>query len=60
METQACNFHDEHSSLVGKFELTGGDDAENARWLDINKDLNLFASHTDFLRAVAEIHKAHW
>jgi ADP-ribose pyrophosphatase len=60
METHACNFHDEYSNTVGKFRLSGGDDAENARWLDLNKDLDLFASHIDFLRAVASIHQAHW
>ena len=60
METIACNFHDEKGDLVGSLDLKGGDDAEHAIWLDLNKDLKLFASHVDFLHHVANLHKAHW
>lgn len=60
METIACNFHDEHGDIVGQFKLQGGDDAEKATWHDLSSKLKLFASHVDFLRQVAIIHKAHW
>lgn len=60
METIACNFHDEQGDVVGSFKLEGGDDAENARWLDLSGKLKLFASHVDFLREVASIHNANW
>ncbi len=60
METIACNFHDETGDLVGKLLLKGGDDANHSKWIDLNKNLRLFASHYDFLEQVVTIHNAHW
>jgi hypothetical protein len=60
METIACNFHDEAGDTVGTFKLEGGDDAEHAQWHELSSTLKLFASHVDFLREVASLHKAHW
>lgn len=37
-----------------------GDDAIGVKWIDINKDLKLFASHSDFVKKVAEMHDANW
>jgi ADP-ribose pyrophosphatase len=60
METIACNFHDETGTLVGSFNLVGGDDAEHATWMEMSSNLRLFASHVDFLREVANLRNAHW
>ena len=60
METIACNFHDETGNLIGSFELKGGDDATHAQWIELNSNLKLFASHSDFLQQVATIRDAHW
>ena len=60
METLACNFHDDSSEIVCHFKLEGGDDAENAKWIDLSSKLSLFASHKDFLRAVCTLRDAHW
>jgi ADP-ribose pyrophosphatase len=58
METIVCNFHDDTSEIVGKFQLKGGDDADKATWMDLTASLDLFASHADFLRSVAYSHGA--
>eukprot|EP00050_Salpingoeca_kvevrii_P002038 m.185860 g.185860 ORF g.185860 m.185860 type:complete len:1506 (-) comp10522_c1_seq1:295-4812(-) len=60
IETTAMNFHDETGLGVGKLRLHGGDDAVKARWMMVHKDLKLFASHRDFMRAVAARHNAYW
>lgn len=60
METVAYNFHDENGDSVGKFELEAGDDAKGVRWIDIDKDLKLYASHSSLLEKVAKIHHGHW
>jgi ADP-ribose pyrophosphatase len=60
METIACNFHDETGEVVKTFRLQGGDDAEHATWMELSSSLKLFASHVDFLKKVAILHKAHW
>lgn len=60
METVAVNFHDENGESVGKFDLRAGDDAQNVRWLDINKDLDLYANHAKFIETVIKNLNAHW
>ncbi|XP_066991481.2 ADP-ribose pyrophosphatase, mitochondrial [Anabrus simplex] len=60
METVAMNFHDESGTSVGALQLCAGDDAVNVRWMDISKDLPLYASHSDMILKVAEKHNAHW
>ncbi|XP_076331827.1 ADP-ribose pyrophosphatase, mitochondrial isoform X2 [Tachypleus tridentatus] len=60
METVVYNFHDETGDIVGKFPLQAGDDAAKVRWTDISQDLQLYASHSNFLCSVAEYHEAHW
>lgn len=60
METVAVNFHDEDGNHVGKFNLRAGDDAAKVRWLDIDASLDLYASHSDLLKAVVERLAAHW
>ena len=60
METVATNFHDEENNIVGKFTLKAGDDARNVRWMDLNKEINLYANHSDFVNTVVSRRKAHW
>lgn len=60
METVAFNFHDETGDSVGQFDLKAGDDAKDIKWIDISKDLDLYASHSELIRKVVELRGAHW
>ncbi|GAB1864278.1 Adp-ribose mitochondrial [Camponotus japonicus] len=60
METVAINFHDEDSSVVGKLALKAGDDARNVRWMDVNRQINLYANHSEFLKKTVLQRNAHW
>lgn len=60
METVAMNFHEENGKFLERINLKAGDDAMNVRWMDIGKELNLYASHNNLLQKVSELHKAHW
>lgn len=60
METTAVNFHDEDNSTVGKIPLHAGDDAVEVQWLPIDKQLNLFASHADFIEKTCLKHNAYF
>lgn len=60
METVALNFHDDDDSVFGSIMLVAGDDASKAKWMDIDKSLNLYASHADFIKKVVAKHDAHW
>ena len=60
MESVAYNFHDETGEIVGKLKLHAGDDARNVRWLDIDKALKLYASHSNIVEQVAMRLGAHF
>ncbi|CAF1586152.1 unnamed protein product [Rotaria sp. Silwood1] len=60
METTAYNFHDGNNEHLALINVNGGSDALSAFWNDLSGEIPLFASHSDFLRRVAEIHRAHW
>lgn len=60
METQAVNFHDDAGDSVGDLNLHAGDDAGDVQWFDIDQNLQLYASHTGFLKMVVELRDAHW
>ena len=60
IETCATNFHDENGNTVGNMVLEAGDDASNVRWMDVNKSLDLYASHSKFIKQVAHMRNAHW
>ncbi|XP_018319070.1 ADP-ribose pyrophosphatase, mitochondrial-like isoform X2 [Agrilus planipennis] len=60
IETVAANFHDEDGTSVGQFELNAGDDAKNVKWMDIDKNLNLYASHSQLIQYVVKLRGAHW
>lgn len=54
METTVYLVYDQDGSTVGNFPLEGGDDAKDARWATVSSDLELYASHRDFLKIAAE------
>ncbi len=60
METVAFNFHDADGDRVGKFDLQAGDDAANVKWMQIDSNLKLYASHNEFIRRVVDLNGAHW
>ncbi|KAK8743997.1 hypothetical protein OTU49_000953, partial [Cherax quadricarinatus] len=61
METVAYNFHESsQDGILYSLQLHAGDDAQAVKWQDISSQLNLYASHRDFIQKVAEKHNAHW
>ena len=54
METVCVNFHDD-GNLFDKFKLHAGDDAVGVKWVDITPDIQLYASHSDFVHKVYEL-----
>ena len=52
MVTTVFNFHDETGEIFDKFKLKAGDDAGDVSWKEITDDLDLFASHNEFVMAV--------
>lgn len=59
METYAINYHADCKE-VDDWKFQAGSDAKTVAWLEITSSLNLYASHIDLIRQVAEIHQAHW
>nr|XP_021483835.1 ADP-ribose pyrophosphatase, mitochondrial isoform X3 [Meriones unguiculatus] len=60
METEAVNYHDETGETMDKLTLEAGDDAGKVKWVDISDQLKLYASHSQFIKLVAEKRDAHW
>jgi ADP-ribose pyrophosphatase len=60
METIAYNFHDETGEFVGNLQLSAGDDAASVQWMDIDHSIQLYASHSNFIRQVVELRNCHW
>lgn len=60
METVAYNFHDDTGNVVGKLNLEAGDDAGNVKWMDLNQNINLYASHKLMIEKVVQKLNAHW
>ncbi|KAL1138475.1 hypothetical protein AAG570_008538 [Ranatra chinensis] len=60
IETVVYNFHDDKGVIVGSLPFSAGDDAISVKWLDVSNALNLYASHSDFIKLVALKHNAHW
>ncbi|KAG7162532.1 ADP-ribose pyrophosphatase-like [Homarus americanus] len=61
METVAYNFHEnDQGGLLYSLNLHAGDDAQAVKWQDISSQINLYASHRDFIQKVAENQNAHW
>lgn len=53
METVVSHAHDETGEITRHFDLVGGDDVSSARWVEVSADMDLFASHLDFVRKAA-------
>lgn len=60
IETVALNFHDEDGKTVEQAKLTAGDDARNVKWMDIDRTLNLYANHNEFMQRTVRKRNAHW
>ncbi|XP_058151745.1 ADP-ribose pyrophosphatase, mitochondrial isoform X2 [Dasypus novemcinctus] len=60
METEAVNYHDETGEIMDNITLEAGDDAGRVKWVDISDKLKLYASHSQFIKLVAEKRDAHW
>ena len=58
METVAVNYHDKDGRVFNQFHLSAGDDAGAVKWMEISRDLLLYASHADMVKKVTELHKA--
>lgn len=60
METVAMHFHDEPGETVGSLNFCAGDDAIGVQWLDLNKSLLLYASHSSMIERIVFEMKCHW
>lgn len=60
IETEAVNYHDETGEIMDNLTLEAGDDAGKVKWVDISDKLKLYASHSEFIKLVAEKRDAHW
>ena len=60
IETVVYNFHDQDGNIVGQFNLNAGDDATAVRWINIDKNLKLYANHVEFIEVIAQKMNAHW
>lgn len=60
IETSVVNFHDKNGDGLSHIPLTAGDDACRVKWLSIDRPLDLYASHVDFVRKVCEYHEAYF
>jgi len=60
METVVMHFHDESGKKVGRFPLQAGDDAVAICWMELSSEINLYASHRDFVKTTVNRLGAHW
>ncbi|NXI16068.1 NUDT9 protein, partial [Irena cyanogastra] len=60
METEAVNYHDETGETMDNLPLEAGDDAGVVKWVDISEKLELYASHSYFIKLVTKKRGAHW
>ncbi len=60
METVVQSFHDGGNKVFKNFDLKAGDDASNVQWMEINSDIQLYATHKEFIEKVAKKLNAHW
>ena len=60
IETIAYNFHDESGAVVGNLKFEAGDDAGKVKWLDLNREVQLYANHKKIVQNVIDKLKADW
>lgn len=58
METTAVNFHDETGTFLSKLKFEAGDDAIGIQWIEVSKDVKLYASHAELIKATAKLRNA--
>lgn len=56
----AVNFHDEVGDFVSKLKFEAGDDAVGIQWIEVNKNVKLYASHSRLIKATALLRNAHF
>ncbi|ESO02530.1 hypothetical protein HELRODRAFT_106700 [Helobdella robusta] len=59
METVAYNFHDDKNDIFN-MNFKAGDDAIGVRWMNIDRNIKLYASHKHFIEKVVQLRGAHW
>lgn len=60
METIVNLFHDDKGTHVGMLKLHAGDDAIGVKWIDLDKNLQLYANHLSFLKEIVIKLNCHW
>lgn len=60
METVAVNFHDEDGEFLSQLKFEAGDDAVGIHWVDVDKSVKLYASHSRFIEETARLRSAHF
>ncbi|CAF1110977.1 unnamed protein product [Rotaria sordida] len=60
METVAMHFHDETGRLTDHLNFQAGDDADQVVWCTIDRTLELYASHKEFLKTAVDRFDAFW
>lgn len=60
METTAYNFHDDDGDTLKDIKFEAGDDAGNVKWLDVDGNVELYASHKIIVNQVVIRLNAHW
>lgn len=60
IETTAYNFHDDSGDTLEDIQFEAGDDAAFVKWLDVDHNIRLHASHREIVNEVAKRLDAHW
>lgn len=60
METVAMHFHDEDATVLNGIALEAGDDAGAVRWIDLDRNVVLYANHLDMVAAAVQRVGGHW
>jgi len=62
IETTAVHFHisESEESRYEGVKFKAGSDAKNAKWIDISKQLRLYASHSNFIETIVKRTDALW
>lgn len=60
METVCVNMHDEDGSFLSKLNFEAGDDAIAIHWIDVSRNVKLYASHSKLIEAAAKLRNAHF
>jgi len=54
MESEAVNMHDETGELTKDLKLEAGDDAAKVKWVRLDRNYNLYASHEAIIQKVVK------